>query len=215
MTNINKDTKIYCSFSNNPGNNGCEFFNKCFKEKNLNSIYKSFYSDDLEQSIKSAKHLAFSGFAISSPFKIQVINFLDEVTEDVNNIGSCNTVLINNDILIGYNTDVYGVRRYFDDVKLKTDLIYIIGDGGFAKAVQHVCKDMSINYKTISRGLKNWETIKTLENETLFNATPIDIDYKNNVLIDARPFTEEGKKIARYQAMKQFKLYTGIDYESQ
>lgn len=214
MTNINKDTKIYCSFSNNPGNNGCEFFNKSFKEKNLNSIYKSFYSDDLEQSIKSAKHLAFSGFAISSPFKIEVINFLNEVTEDVKNIGSCNTVLINNYILIGYNTDVYGIRRYFDDIKLNTDLIYIIGDGGFAKAVEYVCKDMSINYKIISRGLKNWETIKTLENETLFNATPIDIDSKNNLLIDARPFTEEGKKIARYQAMKQFELYTGINYES-
>tara|TARA_B100002019_G_C21231508_1_gene580323 strand:- start:726 stop:1370 length:645 start_codon:yes stop_codon:yes gene_type:complete len=214
MININKDTKIYCSFSNNPGNNGCQFFNKAFKDKNLNSIYKSFYSDDLEQSITSAKHLAFSGFAISSPFKIQVINFLDEVTEDVKNIGSCNTVLINNDILIGYNTDVYGIRRYFGDVKLNTDLIYIIGDGGFAKAVEHVCKDMSINYKIISRGLQNWETIKTLENKTLFNATPIDIDSGSNLLIDGRPFTGEGKKIARYQAMKQFELYTGINYES-
>ena len=42
---INKETKIYCSFSSNPGNNGCIFFNSEFKELNMNAIYKSFYSD--------------------------------------------------------------------------------------------------------------------------------------------------------------------------
>lgn len=213
MTNINKDTRVYGSFSNNPGNNGCKFFNTTFEEKNINSIYKSFYSDNIEQSIMSAKNLAFSGFAVSSPFKIEVINFLDEVTDDVKNVGSCNTVLIENDLLIGYNTDVYGVQRYFDDINLNMDFIYIIGDGGFSKAVEHVCKDMSINYEIISRALQNWEILETLENKTLFNATPIDIDARSNILIDGRPFTEEGKKIARYQAMKQFELYTGIDYE--
>ena len=72
------------------------------------------------------------------------------------------------------------------------------------KLVEHVCKDMSINYEIISRALQNWETLETLENKTLFNATPIDIDARSNILIDGRPFTEEGKKIARYQPMKQF-----------
>ena len=44
---INKDTEIYCSFSSNPGNNGCVFFNKVFKKKNIDAIYKSFYSNDI------------------------------------------------------------------------------------------------------------------------------------------------------------------------
>ena len=35
---INKDTKIFCSFSSNPGNNGCEFFNTKFQENNINAI---------------------------------------------------------------------------------------------------------------------------------------------------------------------------------
>ena len=29
---INKDTQLYGSFSDNPGNNGCNFFNKGFKK---------------------------------------------------------------------------------------------------------------------------------------------------------------------------------------
>ena len=35
---ITKDTEIYCSFSSNPGNNGCVFFNDAFKNKNRNGM---------------------------------------------------------------------------------------------------------------------------------------------------------------------------------
>ena len=41
MNLINKDTKIYCSFSSNPGNNGCIYFNTKFQQNNINAIYKS------------------------------------------------------------------------------------------------------------------------------------------------------------------------------
>jgi len=34
---INKDTSIYCSFSQTPGNNGCKFFNSKFK-----SVYEDW-----------------------------------------------------------------------------------------------------------------------------------------------------------------------------
>ena len=49
MNIINKDTKIYGSFSSNPGNNGCTFFNNKFQENNINAIYKSFYSDNIKK----------------------------------------------------------------------------------------------------------------------------------------------------------------------
>ena len=65
---INKDTKIYGSFSSSPGNNGCEFFNKEFEDRNINAIYKSFYSDDIKKSIEAVKTLSISGFAVSMPF---------------------------------------------------------------------------------------------------------------------------------------------------
>ena len=67
---INKDTKIYGSFSNNPGNNGCKFFNSKFKEDNINAIYKSFYSSNIRDSINAVKILGIKGCAISMPFKV-------------------------------------------------------------------------------------------------------------------------------------------------
>ena len=69
---INKNTEIYCSFSSNPGNNGCVFFNEAFKKKNINAIYKSFYSNDIYESIKAVKSLGIKGFAVSMPFKINI-----------------------------------------------------------------------------------------------------------------------------------------------
>ena len=36
---------------------------------------------------------------------------------------------------------------------------------------------------------------------------------ENNIIIDGRPFTQEGKIIALNQAINQFKIYTGIDYD--
>ena len=44
MSLINKDTKLFGSFSDNPGSRGSEFFNKQFAFHGINAIYKSFYS---------------------------------------------------------------------------------------------------------------------------------------------------------------------------
>lgn len=206
---INKDTKLYGSFSNNPGNNGCIFFNNAFEKHNINAIYKSFYSIDITQTIKSVKHLQFSGFALSMPLKTEVYNHLDEYDESVINIGACNTVVINNSKLYGYNTDWIGVYNFFKDKSIKD--INIIGNGGFAKAIMYAFIRLNINFSIINRN--EIVNIDDVENQYFINATPIEIKSNRNKIIDARPFTEDGKEIARLQAIEQFKLYTGIDYE--
>ena len=111
---INKETEIYCSFSSNPGNNGCIFFNSEFKELNMNAIYKSFYSDDIEKSIEAVKSLDIKGFALSMPFKIEALDYVDEVEDSARKIGSINTVVNKDGYLKGYNTDWVGVKKYFD-----------------------------------------------------------------------------------------------------
>ena len=89
---IDKNTNIYCSFSFNPGNNGCEFFNHKFKENNINAIYKSFYSNDIEKSVEAVKTLNIKGFAVSMPFKSKIISYVDEISPEVKDIGAANTV---------------------------------------------------------------------------------------------------------------------------
>lgn len=207
---INKETKIYGSFSLNPGNNGTIFFNDAFKKHGVNAIYKSFYSDDISKTIDAVKHLDFGGFALSMPHKISVCDYLDERHDSVNRIGACNTVVIKEGKLYGYNTDWLGVRDYFNKISLKGS-ISIIGNGGFSRAIQYTCQMLNIKYMVFKKD--EIQFLDELHDSVVFNATPVDINLNDNILIDGRPFTEEGKKIALYQAKHQFELYTGLKYD--
>ena len=206
---INKDTEIYCSFSSNPGNNGCMFFNDVFEKKNINAIYKSFYSDNIRESVKAVKSLGIKGFAVSIPFKIDVLDYVDELDDATTAIGSANTIVNNDGYLKAYNTDYLGVMEYLKTLSINH--LYILGNGGFSKAIQYTCRLLQINYTIITRD--SWSLINSLKNETLFNATPVDVMSTDNKIIDGRPFTITGKRIALEQAKIQFKIYTGIDYE--
>jgi len=203
---INKDTKIYGSFSSNPGNNGCKFFNNMFVKNGVNAIYKSFYSKDILESIIAVKILDIKGFAVSMPFKVEILKFVDEQSPQVKEIGAANTILNKDKYLIAFNTDWMGAYKYLQSFDIED--ITILGNGGFSKAVQYACKKLGISTKIITR--TNWDTIEDVSN-TIFNATPVDVKHEN--LIDGRPHTADGKAIAQLQAIEQYKLYSGENYE--
>ena len=204
MLLINKNTKIYCSFSSNPGNNGCVFFNKKFQENNIDAIYKSFYSDNIKKSVEAVKTLDISGFAISMPFKTEILKYVDEIDNAVQEIGAANTIINNNGYLKAYNTDWIGVKKYLGNISSLT----ILGNGGFSKAIQYWCKQDNIKFKVIIRN--EWGRVIDLE-YLVFNATPVDVKIKGT-LIDGRPHTSDGKIIANLQAEEQYKLYTNGQY---
>lgn len=195
---INKDTFIYGSFSTTPGNNGCMFFNAEFERLGLNAIYKSFYSDDIKKSFNAAKTLGFKGFAVSMPFKKDIITLLSKVDTTALLIGAVNTVVLEDGIYVGYNTDWAGVKRFLEERNVKS--ISIAGTGGFSKAIQYACEISDIKYEVLSRQDINSGLQPKYD---LFNATPIGIDCK----YDGRPTTDDGRVIARYQAEKQLELY--------
>jgi shikimate 5-dehydrogenase len=197
---VNKDTKIFCSFSSNPGNNGCVFFNNKFKGNGINAIYKSFYSDNIEKSIEAVKTLNISGFAVSMPFKVEVLKYVDYIDEAAEKIGAANTIINNNGYLKAYNTDWLGVKKFISN---QLDSITILGNGGFSKAVQYFATQSDIPYSIITRD--KWDLIPQLTG-CIFNATPVDVITQGN-LIDGRPFTEQGKIIANFQAEEQYKIY--------
>ena len=202
---IDKNTQIYCSFSSNPGNNGCKFFNNSFQSQNINAIYKSFYSDNIENSIKAVKSLDIKGFAVSMPFKVEVLNCVDKLSKEVKYIGAANTILNNNGNLKAYNTDWVGAYKYLNEYKKdRLDYINILGNGGFSKAVQYACNLLEISFNIIERD--QWSLVPQLKG-IIFNCTPVEI-YTTGMLIDGRPSTTSGKKIALLQAEEQLKIYT-------
>jgi shikimate dehydrogenase len=208
---INKETLLFGSFSKNAGNLGCTIFNKCFSYLNLNAIYKSFSITNLNDALISAKCLGFSGFAVSMPYKKEIIGYLNEMDDVVKRTNSCNTVLISNGMLKGFNTDYYSIYEYLFEIE-NLDFVYILGNGAYSGNVKICCEDLKIKYEIITR--ENWEKIKEIEDSVIFNCTPVEnISFNpSNIFIDCNINSETGKKLALKQASMQFEIYTNLAF---
>lgn len=92
----------------------------------------------LGDAVKGLKALGFVGFNITVPFKNDVLEFLDEVTDEVKLIGAANTVKIQNGKLYGFNTDTEGFARAFQEetgTGFRGKRITILGAGGAARGI--------------------------------------------------------------------------------
>ena len=179
------------------------FFNEKFQQDGINAIYKSFYSDNILSSVVAAKILKFSGFAVSMPFKAKVLEHVDEIDFAAKVIGAANTIVNRDGRLKAYNTDWVGVYKYLS-LLTKPEHLYILGNGGFGKAVEYACIQLNIPCKFILRA--EWYKVPNLDG-MVFNATPVDVEVRGT-LIDGRPFVEgQGRVVADLQAEEQYKLY--------
>jgi shikimate dehydrogenase len=124
---VNKDTEIYCSFAENAGNTGCQMMNTAFHYHRLNKIYKSFSVDSIEAAVAAVRTLNIKGFAITMPYKVDVLKSVDEMSNDVKQIGAANTVMNRDGILSAYNTDAYAAKTYLDRYDNRKTL-YIVGN---------------------------------------------------------------------------------------
>ena len=208
---INKDTKIYGSFSKTAGNKGCEFFNKAFKKYNINAIYKSFSVQNIEETVRAAKCLNFSGFAVSMPYKKQILEYVELAPSCPSIIGAINTVVNRDGQFLGHNTDYLAAKEFMS--RYNRSCVIILGNGGYASAVKYAANRLNMNYKTITR--KNWQEIFNLQGELIYNCTPIE-NIKvpvSNEYIDCITNTETGKELSLIQAKYQFEIYTGLPYD--
>lgn len=124
---------------------------------------------------------ALQGFAITIPYKQQILPYLDWMSDDVKQMSACNCVKIKEGKLYGYNTDVVGFEKSFIElVKPHHVKALVLGTGGAAQAVIFTLKKLGIHYLTVSRSeLANGIIYDDL-NETLMeeysiivNTTPL------------------------------------------
>ena len=111
-----------------------------FKKYNIDADYSIIESldEDLPQIIEKVKRGYYSGINVTLPFKQKIINHVDMVVNDAELTGSVNTVFLNNKkIVIGENTDVYGLQAAYlkeiDNSSNKKALV--IGAGGVSPSV--------------------------------------------------------------------------------
>ena len=113
--------------------------NYAFKSLNLNYVYTVFdvFPEKLEDAVKGIKALGIKGVNVTIPHKEKIIKYLDVVSEEALKIGAVNTLVNEEGILKGYNTDVYGFIDSLTEVgeKIKGKKAVVLGAGGASKAV--------------------------------------------------------------------------------
>ncbi len=100
---------------------------------------KELKPDELKNYITSKN---FDGLNVTIPYKIDVMPYLDNLSDDAKMIGSVNTITNRNGILTGYNTDLYGFLYLLNrnNIDLCDKKVLIIGNGGASKTVQIAAK---------------------------------------------------------------------------
>ncbi len=148
--------KLSHSFSPN-------IFNILFKKYDLNGTYSTYEinKDNFKNAVKSIKTLGINGVNVTIPYKIDVIEQLDEVDESVEKIGACNCIKIYDGKSKGYNTDYYGVldALNFNDIDVKNKDCVVLGSGGASKSVVSLLKDLNAKSITVVKRNSNIEKI--------------------------------------------------------
>lgn len=182
---------------------------------NYRYITMKVTKDDFPDAMKAVKALHMKGVNLTMPHKINVIPYLDELSQAAKIIGAVNTVLVRPDgTLFGENTDGKGFVQALQNAGegLEDKIITVLGAGGAAKAIAVECalagaRKIHIINRTVDRAqdladIVNRETAASAtacrlepghtispDTDILINATSIglapDINQKPDINYDA------------------------------
>ena len=188
MKKMKNKSTLCISIAKQSGSFGTIIHNAGYQALGLDFFYKAFSVNDLQNAIRGVRSLGIRGCSVSMPYKQEVIKYIDKLDPVAKKVRAVNTIVNDNGILKGYNTDVVGITKCLKKIKNKKDQVYVIGAGGMARAVLVALTDLKFsNIKLTNRTKKNRiefqnefniEYIPWLEKEKVFseiiiNATPI------------------------------------------
>jgi len=137
---ITKNTKVY-GITGNPlkATSSPRFFNTIFELEGTDAVYVPFPADSIVDFMEVANHLSLEGVSVTIPYKESVIPFLNSMTDEVQSIGACNTLILTPQGWKGANTDAQGfsgsLLAFLDRENFKRQRVTVIGAGGAARAV--------------------------------------------------------------------------------
>jgi shikimate 5-dehydrogenase len=225
--------KKFISLSQYPGRTGQYFYTKFFEHYGIDAEYQPRGTDNLAQSIAHALEEGVDGISVSMPYKQEILRYLDDATGYVNIYQSCNTVVINDKKLIGYNADAAGVDWACNQIR-NVDRITILGLGAIASMfIKYLEEDNYGKINIAARSLGTWAN-KDLPTDVVINATAlgtsstdspyeqlpdgvklvIDLAIKDNTLAEQCKTAGikylSGIEFYKQQFLAQFRIYTGI-----
>ncbi|MBO6793282.1 MAG: shikimate dehydrogenase [Balneolaceae bacterium] len=165
--------------------------NTALKHHQMEAIYTAVQVDMSEIPSLSAHFNSplFLGANITIPFKVELLQVVDELTSEAEAIGAINTIIKGNGKLIGHNTDAYGFVQPLHDINLEvfdTDRALIFGTGGATKAIIYALNDLGFEEVClVSREPKRMDH----QQDTLYCSYDTWFDYADeaSLIVNATP----------------------------
>ncbi|MBD1139425.1 shikimate dehydrogenase [Pelagibacterales bacterium SAG-MED46] len=169
---------------------------------NIDAVYEKqkLEVDKLESLIFKIKEKKIEGINVTVPFKKIVIPFLDKLSFEAQKTQSVNTIYLDNNEVIGHNTDIdgfeLGIKKFKFNISNKK--ILILGAGGVVSSIIFALKKMNVSEITISNRTKQKaEKLKDLFNsinviewgeisnfDMIINATSVGLKEKDELNLD-------------------------------
>ncbi|WP_294187139.1 shikimate dehydrogenase [uncultured Clostridium sp.] len=156
----------------------------------------------LKDFTESLKLLKIKGCNVTIPYKRDIMEYVDFISDEAKKIGAINTIYLNEGKLYGYNTDYFGFGYMLkvSNIDIKDKIAVILGNGGASRAVVHYLIDNNVKeVYIVSRNPKkddfllenvkliSYEELESLKGNILVNTTPVGM-YPNT---EESPVTKE------------------------
>ncbi len=116
-----------------------QMYNYCFQKYGLDCAYLAFdiTPEQIGSAVNAIRTLHMRGANVTMPCKAAVIPFLDRITPAAKAIGAVNTIVNDNGVLTGHNTDGIGFVQNLREhgVEVSGKHMVILGAGGAATAI--------------------------------------------------------------------------------
>lgn len=163
-----------------------------FKELNLDGCYHLFelQRDDLKNAVYGLKALGAKGVNVTIPYKIPIIEYIDELSPEAVKIGSINTICFHDNKTKGYNTDYYGFGMMLDrnNIDIRNKNAVVLGSGGAAKSVLQYLVDNGIrNITVVSRDTPALKNTYNLKDFNLISYSQLQLLRDEDIVINCTP----------------------------
>ena len=174
--------------------------NAAFKKLGVDYLYVPFRvrKEELGKAIEGMRALNIRGLNVTIPHKVTIIPFLDELDTLAEQIGAVNTIVNNEGVLRGYNTDATGFLQALleKDIEPKGKNVVILGAGGASRAISFILAERGANLVILNRLLElDWaeELARRISEDFGKEVEALELNEKNlarvlekaNILVNA------------------------------
>jgi len=193
------NTKICCLISD-PVEHSLSplIHNAAYRALGINYSYITLPASDIERAIAGIRTHGIRGASVTTPHKVNALKYLDLVDPTAQAIGAVNTIVNDNGVLTGYNTDGDAALKALEEVtELSGKRAIIVGSGGAALAIAAALNESGAKLVILNRTeAKARQLADKLGAEDAGDLSRLSLVTKADILINATtvgmaPETEE------------------------